>query len=101
MISVSSARYRNLDHTAENHRRVFRTKPNTVRQSVTDHRLARLGWDIIEIALRISKVEIQSRRNEILLQCEHDGADSGRAACALRMANHRLRRAHWNPIRTV
>src|SRR5262249_53913710 len=101
MISVSSARFRNLDHTAENHRRILRTKPDTVRQCITDCRFAWSGGNVIEIAFRVGKVEVQSRRDEILLECEDDRADAGRPASALRMTDHRLRRTHRNPIRMV
>src|SRR5262249_7783918 len=101
MISVSFARCRNLDHTAENHRGVLGTKSDTVRQCVTDHSLAWRGWAVIEITFRISELEVQSRGDEILLEGKDDRADTGRAAGALRMTDHRLCRTHRNPIRTL
>ena len=41
-------------------------------------------------------IQIQSWRDDVFFHREKDRADSCRAAGALRMANHRLRRAHGN-----
>src|SRR5437667_2469248 len=95
MISDASTRREKLG-ISQDEGRVFRTEPDAVGERVSHAHLAGNARNIIEVAFRIGLIQIQSRRDEAFVHRKKNGADSGRTAGALRMANHRFRCAHGN-----
>src|SRR2546427_2383359 len=94
MISDNSARLEKLG-ISKNNGRILRTEPNAVGERVPHARFPRNPRHVVEIAFRVGMIQIQSGWDDACRYRKKNRADSCRSAGALRMANHRLRCAHW------
>src|ERR1700694_3417625 len=79
-------------------RAVLRSEAQAIAQRGLHLGSAALVGDDVEIARRIRVALIDRRREESARQGERRGDDAGRAARALRMANHRLHRRPGKPL---
>src|SRR6185369_16797163 len=94
MISGSSSRLRKLGNISENDGRILRSKADAIRQRIPDFGFAGDKWHVIEITLGIGILEIESRRNQTFSHRKQNRTDACRAACTLRMSDHRFGRTH-------
>ncbi len=79
--------------TARDHERaVLRAEPDAVAEGVLDGGRASLVRHVVEVAGRVGAIEVDRRRQEAVAHGEQRRRHPGRAAGALRMADHGLDR---------
>ena len=77
----------------------FEPKPMQLQRACANEAgRARVG-DVVEVALGVGRVEVDRRRQEPVAHPEQGRRDAGRAAGALRVADHRLDRGAGDPSR--